>query len=79
MRPVHPGVAVNVCAVCGIGVHFMRLGRPTFGLTGPIDQPGVWIHNEPRTLENNLHNGTRDHDAVVDGLPLHADRPTDVY
>jgi hypothetical protein len=47
--------AVTACSVCGIGA------RPL------LARPGVWVHVEPRTLDNDLHNGTRDHNAVVRG------------
>lgn len=55
----------DLCGRCGIGIHWMRVGRPvpTGALTAPIER-GYWLHDEPRTLENNLHNGSPDHDAV---------------
>lgn len=40
------------CQRCGIAVRRLPF----------LDR---WTHAEPRTLENNLHNGTPDHDAVV--------------
>lgn len=40
------------CTICGIGT------RKIMG--------GFVIHAEPRTLANNLHNGTPDHNAKVD-------------
>jgi len=40
------------CKVCGIGVRWLPLAN-------------AWIHVEPRTLENNLHNNTPDHNAEV--------------
>lgn len=43
----------NPCTICGIETRpFTRA------------ESGV-IHAEPRTLENNLHNGTPDHNATV--------------
>jgi hypothetical protein len=46
---------VKVCEVCGIGTRFLSLAG----------DGGAYIHAEPRTLANNLHNGTPDHNAVV--------------
>lgn len=43
-------MAVIPCVICGIET------IPTMSSV---------IHAEPRTLENNLHNGTPDHNAVV--------------
>ena len=42
----------NVCRVCGIGVRYLSI-------------PEAWVHAEGRTLANNLHNNTPDHDAAV--------------
>lgn len=41
-----------ICARCGIAVTYLPIA-------------GVYVHAEPRTLANNLHNNTADHDAVV--------------
>lgn len=41
-----------VCSVCGIAVIQLKMS-------------GLYIHAEPRTLANRLHNGTADHNAVV--------------
>jgi len=43
-----------ICLVCGIGIRFLPLA----------EGGGAWVHVEPRTIENNLHNNTSDHNAV---------------
>lgn len=42
----------SLCCICGIAT------RTLIG--------GQVIHAEPRSLDNNLHNGTPDHNAVLD-------------
>jgi hypothetical protein len=40
------------CEVCGIDARYLSIAQ-------------AWVHTEGRTLANNLHNGTPDHNAVV--------------
>jgi hypothetical protein len=44
--------APPTCVVCGIEAVYLSI-------------PQAWIHAEPRTLANRLHNGAPDHNAVV--------------
>lgn len=41
------------CSTCGIATREIRTGGKSFV-----------VHAEPRTLENNLHNGHPDHNAT---------------
>lgn len=45
---------------CGIPARLLPLARNV-----DTGERGVFIHAEPRSLLNNLHNGTPDHNAVV--------------
>lgn len=43
---------------CGLGIHFNRLSAPTYSLTGPVTQRGVWCHDLAET------DGVGDHVAT---------------